>query len=430
MNGRANLIECRYQRSAPGRAPPALDPAATTSSTRRRKRPTDTAQPLMQRLQRHLDQVNDGTRRSRAICRSSAGVVGYESTCRLRSRNAGAGRRQLYAETRPPLRRPHAGAAAPAARLDAGPAARSLWRMHPDEFRRHAHALVDWMADYLRDVGTLPDHARGRAGRHPPPAPRRAAASTPSRSRRCSTTSARVIVPGMTHWNHPGLVRLLPLQQQPAVDPGRDAHRRRSGAQGMSWATSPAATELEQVVMDWLRQMIGPARGLRRRHPGHGLDRHAAWPCSPPASARRGPGRRAERGSPRPGRRSPCTRRARRTPRSTRRSSSPATGSNTLRPIETDDGFAHAARCARASARSGPRGGLRPACVVATVGTTSSHGHRPPCGRSPSSAGGTARGCTWTPRTRAPPRSCRSCARCSTAWSRPTASSSTRTSGC
>jgi hypothetical protein len=61
--------------------------------------------------------------------------------------------------------------------------------MHPDEFRRHAHMLADWMADYLRDVGTLPitpavapgDIRRQVAAAH---------RSTASRSRRCSTTSA------------------------------------------------------------------------------------------------------------------------------------------------------------------------------------------------------------------------------------------------
>lgn len=127
--------------------------------------------------------------------------------------------------------------------------------MHPDEFRRHAHELVDWMADYMRDVGTLPVTPAVRPGdilRQLPAAP-------PETGEPFDTLLqdfTRIIVPGMTHWNHPGWFAYFPANNSP---PSVLAEMLTAtiGAQCMSWATSPAATELEQVTMEWLRQMLG-----------------------------------------------------------------------------------------------------------------------------------------------------------------------------
>jgi len=127
--------------------------------------------------------------------------------------------------------------------------------MHPDEFRRHAHAMVDWMADYLRDVGTLPITpavSPGDIRRELPPSPPEQAEPFD----RLFEDFRRVVVPGMTHWNHPGWMAYFPCNNSP---PSILAEMLTAamGAQGMSWATSPAATELEQTVMDWVRQMLG-----------------------------------------------------------------------------------------------------------------------------------------------------------------------------
>ena len=90
--------------------------------------------------------------------------------------------------------------------------------MHPDEFRRHAHALVDWMADYLRDVGTLPVTPAVAPG----DIRRRIPATPPLDGEPFDALFddfRRVIVPGMTHWNHPGWFAYFPVQQQSAVHP-------------------------------------------------------------------------------------------------------------------------------------------------------------------------------------------------------------------
>ncbi|HEY8256487.1 MAG TPA: aminotransferase class I/II-fold pyridoxal phosphate-dependent enzyme [Gemmatimonadales bacterium] len=127
--------------------------------------------------------------------------------------------------------------------------------MEPEEFRRHAHALADWMADYLRDVGTLPITpaiAPGDIRRQLPPAP----PSVAEPFERLFADFQRIVVPGMTHWNHPGWMAYFPGNTSPPSILG-EMLTAVMGAQCMSWATSPAATELEQVVMDWLRQMLG-----------------------------------------------------------------------------------------------------------------------------------------------------------------------------
>lgn len=126
--------------------------------------------------------------------------------------------------------------------------------MQPEEFRRHAHAMVDWMADYLRDVGTLPIAPASSPGeiRHQLPSSPPDAAEP---FERLFDDFRRVIVPGMTHWNHPGWMAYFPCNNSAPSILG-EMLASAIGAQGMSWATSPAATELEQVVTDWVRQMI------------------------------------------------------------------------------------------------------------------------------------------------------------------------------
>jgi aromatic-L-amino-acid decarboxylase len=126
--------------------------------------------------------------------------------------------------------------------------------MHPDEFRRHAHQLADWMADYFRDVGQLPvapDIQPGDVLRQLPRSPPEQGESF----EQLFEDFGRIVMPGMTHWNHPGWFAYFPGNNSP---PSVLAEMLTAtlGAQCMSWATSPAATELEQVTMEWLRRML------------------------------------------------------------------------------------------------------------------------------------------------------------------------------
>ena len=127
--------------------------------------------------------------------------------------------------------------------------------MNPGDFRAHAHELVDWMADYLEQVERLPvkpDLQPGTVLKQLPLAP-------PDDGEPFSAVFRdfrEIILPGMTHWQHPSFFAYFPANSSP---PSILAEMLTAtlGAQCMSWATSPAATELEERVMEWLRTMIG-----------------------------------------------------------------------------------------------------------------------------------------------------------------------------
>ncbi len=132
--------------------------------------------------------------------------------------------------------------------------------MDIEQFRREGHAVVDWMAAYRRDVGgqrVVPITEPGQTARALPGAP-------PPGPESFDTIRAdfdRLIFPAMTHWAHPGFFAYFPANHSP---PSILAEMMIAamGANCMSWQTSPAATELEQVVMDWLRQMVGLPTGF------------------------------------------------------------------------------------------------------------------------------------------------------------------------
>ncbi|MDX9856673.1 MAG: pyridoxal-dependent decarboxylase [candidate division Zixibacteria bacterium] len=127
--------------------------------------------------------------------------------------------------------------------------------MNLDDFRSHAHELVDWMADYLEHVRDYPVKAQVQ----PKEVARQLPGSAPDDGEpfgRIFSDFQSIILPGMTHWQHPSFHAYFPANSSP---PSILAEMLMStlGAQCMSWATSPAATELEETVMRWLQQMIG-----------------------------------------------------------------------------------------------------------------------------------------------------------------------------
>ncbi len=132
--------------------------------------------------------------------------------------------------------------------------------MKDESFRRHAHAFVDWMADYLEGVERYPVLARTRPGEiaaRLPDAPPEAGEPIEAIFR----DFQEILLPGITHWQHPGFHAFFPANSSP---PSVLAEMLTAtlGVQGMIWQTSPAATELETRVLDWLRQMIGLPRGF------------------------------------------------------------------------------------------------------------------------------------------------------------------------
>src|SRR5215469_16199110 len=127
--------------------------------------------------------------------------------------------------------------------------------MTPDEFRVFGHALVDWIAEYrsgLPQLRVMSDCKPGEIRALLPPEP----PSEPEPMESLFADLRRVVLPGITHWSHPRFFAYFPANSSlPAVL--ADLVASGLGAQCMSWQTSPAATEVEEVMMDWLRQMVG-----------------------------------------------------------------------------------------------------------------------------------------------------------------------------
>jgi aromatic-L-amino-acid decarboxylase len=131
--------------------------------------------------------------------------------------------------------------------------------MPPEEFRRHAHAYVDWLADYLNRVADYPVLSRLAPGDVRAALP----TSAPEAAEDPATILAdieRLIVPGLTHWNHPGFMAYFSIT---GSGPGILGELLTAGfnVNAMLWRTSPAATELEQVTLAWLAELLGLPAG-------------------------------------------------------------------------------------------------------------------------------------------------------------------------
>jgi aromatic-L-amino-acid/L-tryptophan decarboxylase len=127
--------------------------------------------------------------------------------------------------------------------------------MTPSEFRKHGHALIDWVADYLANPERYPVLPRVAPGDVRAALP----GSAPEQGEPFEQIFAdfeRVIVPALTHWNHPGFFAYFAIT---ASEPGILAELLSAALnqQAMLWRTSPAATELEEVSLNWLRQLLG-----------------------------------------------------------------------------------------------------------------------------------------------------------------------------
>ena len=239
--------------------------------------------------------------------------------------------------------------------------------MHPDEFRRHAHELVDWMADYMARVGELPVT--------PPVAPgdvrRRLPASPPDAGEPFESLFEdfrELILPGMTHWNHPGWFAYFPGNNSAPSVLG-EMLTATIGAQCMSWVTSPAATELEQVVLEWLREMVG----LPGAFVGSIQDTASTATLVALLSARErasggASGLQGMSGAP------VLTVHASREAHSSvdKGVKLAGYGLEHLRRIPTDSAYAMDVAALEQEIERDLAAGLRPACVVASIGTTSS----------------------------------------------------------
>jgi aromatic-L-amino-acid decarboxylase len=127
--------------------------------------------------------------------------------------------------------------------------------MNTRDFRTFGHQFVDWMADYLDAVERLPVKTRVKPGeiasQLPAEPPR-----MPEPMDRIFRDFETIVLPGMTHWQHPSFFGYFPANSsRPSVL--AEMLTATLAAQCMNWETSPAATELESRMLEWLRQVIG-----------------------------------------------------------------------------------------------------------------------------------------------------------------------------
>jgi aromatic-L-amino-acid decarboxylase len=127
--------------------------------------------------------------------------------------------------------------------------------MTPEEFRSVGHRLVDWIADYRERVAALPVMSRAEPGsiraRLPSAPP-----DSPEGFDAVFRDLDEILVPGLSHWQHPGFYGYFPCNGDLSSVLG-DYLSTGLGVLGLSWQSSPALSELEEVATDWVRQMVG-----------------------------------------------------------------------------------------------------------------------------------------------------------------------------
>ncbi|MDP1806033.1 MAG: pyridoxal-dependent decarboxylase, partial [Acidimicrobiales bacterium] len=144
----------------------------------------------------------------------------------------------------------------------------------PDEFRAHGHEVVEWVARYLETLEDRPVQSTVEPGwvrAQLPPSPPEA----PEPFSDVLADLDRVILPGVAHWQHPGWHAYFPTGASgPSVL--ADLVSSGLGVQGMLWSTSPACTELETHVLDWMAELLGLPDRFRSEGDGGGVIQDSA----------------------------------------------------------------------------------------------------------------------------------------------------------
>jgi aromatic-L-amino-acid decarboxylase len=133
----------------------------------------------------------------------------------------------------------------------------------PEDFRRHGHALIDWIADYRAGLAARPVQPATRPGvvramlpADPPQAPEPFA--------ECLADLDRIVAPHLLHFQHPRFFGFFPANAE-LSGVLADLASTGLGVVGLSWAAAPALSEVEEVTLDWMRRMLGlgePWRGV------------------------------------------------------------------------------------------------------------------------------------------------------------------------
>ncbi len=143
------------------------------------------------------------------------------------------------------------------------------YHMSFGEFRRHGHQMVDWVADYLETIEERPITSDVKPGDIRAMLPE-SAPEQPEPFEDIVRDLDDIIVPGITHWQSPGWFGFFPANSSPSSILGELVSAGLS-TQGMMWSTSPAATELESMVADWLVDLLDLPQTWKTTGPGGGV---------------------------------------------------------------------------------------------------------------------------------------------------------------
>jgi aromatic-L-amino-acid decarboxylase len=240
--------------------------------------------------------------------------------------------------------------------------------MDPAVFRKEAHGVVDWIAEYLENMDSYPVLATTKPGEIKAKIPK-----TPPRKPEPLEDIVKdfhsSILPGITHWNHPRFFAYFSTTSPYAGIIG-EMLCSALNVNAMLWKTSPSATELEEVATDWLRQMLG----LPAQFEGVINDTASVGSLCAMAAAREDAGLKVrEKGLA--GRDELPKLRAY-TSEEAHSSIEKAAivlgiGQEGLRKIPTDDAFRMDPRALEKAVKEDLDAGVRPICIIPTIGTTS-----------------------------------------------------------
>jgi aromatic-L-amino-acid decarboxylase len=148
------------------------------------------------------------------------------------------------------------------------------FHMDLEEFRSNGYKAIDWVVDYLKNVESYPvlsqvspNEIRNRLPSGPPDEGERFDAML--------RDVTEIVLPGITHWQSPNFFAYFPCNSSPPAILG-EILSAGLGVQGMLWATSPACTEVETQMMDWLVQMLGLPEKFSSQTDGGGVIQHSA----------------------------------------------------------------------------------------------------------------------------------------------------------
>ncbi len=240
--------------------------------------------------------------------------------------------------------------------------------MTPAEFRRLGHRIVDYLADYREGVQALPVMSRATPGSVRAQLPSSPPASPEGFDAVLRDLDA-IVVPGLSHWQHPAFFGYFPCNGELSSVLG-DYLSTGLGVLGLSWQSSPALTELEEVVTDWVRQMVGLSEAWS------GVIQDTASTCTLVAlicARERSSGFSLARGGLQ-GAGAPLVVYVSAHSHSSVEKAALLAGFGRahLRTVATDDRHAMRADALEAAVREDRAGGKTPCAVVATTGTTTS----------------------------------------------------------